>query len=81
MVDNQQLRTAPDGRLPGGRLARLGAEHYLRGVADTAVLLKKAAMKFANSAFGREHNLRGVNAKVVKSEQISIGNLICRYKP
>ena len=40
-----------------------------------------AAMKFANSEFGREHNLRGVNAKVVKSEQISIGNLICRYKP
>ena len=36
-----------------------------------------AAMKFANSEFGREHNLRGVNAKVVKSGQIKNGDLIC----
>ena len=35
------------------------------------------AMKFANSEFGREHNLRGVNAKVVKSGQIKNGDPIC----
>lgn len=34
------------------------------------------AMKFANSDFGRKHNLRGVNAKVVKSGKIKAGDQI-----
>lgn len=34
------------------------------------------AMKFANSDFGRTHNLRGVNAKVVKSGGVAAGDNI-----
>lgn len=34
------------------------------------------AMKFANSEFGRSHNLRGVNAKVVHGGKISTGDSI-----
>lgn len=34
------------------------------------------AMKFANSDFGRRHNLRGINAKVVSSGAVSVGDLI-----
>lgn len=34
------------------------------------------AMKFANSDFGRSHSLRGVNAKVIQSGNISTGDLI-----
>lgn len=34
------------------------------------------AMKFANSDFGRSHNLRGINAKVVISGEISKGNTV-----
>ncbi len=34
------------------------------------------AMKFANSDFGRSHNLRGVNAKVVTSGDVAVGNSI-----
>lgn len=31
------------------------------------------AMKFANSEFGREHHLRGINAKVVAGGDIAVG--------
>ncbi len=34
------------------------------------------AMKFANSDFGRQHNLRGVNAKVIKTGEITVGDTI-----
>ncbi len=34
------------------------------------------AMKFANSDFGRSHNLRGVNAKVIKAGVVARGDLI-----
>ncbi len=34
------------------------------------------AMKYANSAFGRQHNLRGINARVITSGQISSGREI-----
>ncbi len=34
------------------------------------------AMKFANSEFGRTHNLRGVNAKVIESGTITTGDVI-----
>ena len=32
------------------------------------------AMQFANSAFGRLHNLRGINAKVVAGGEIAVGD-------
>jgi hypothetical protein len=34
------------------------------------------AMKFANSEFGRRHNLRGINAKVVRSGTILAGDTV-----
>lgn len=34
------------------------------------------AMKFANSDFGRRHNLRGINAKVVVPGRIAVGDSI-----
>lgn len=34
------------------------------------------AMKFANSDFGRSHNLRGVNAKVVMAGDVRVGDSI-----
>ncbi len=34
------------------------------------------AMKFANSEFGRSHNLRGINARVISSGKISIADEI-----
>ena len=38
------------------------------------------AMRYANSEFGRKHNLRGINAKVVKSGSIATGNMIRRFE-
>ena len=35
-----------------------------------------AAMKFANSDFGREHNLRGVNARVIRSGTFRTGDVV-----
>ena len=35
-------------------------------------------MKFVNSDFGRRHNLRGINAKVVRGGAISVGDIIER---
>lgn len=37
------------------------------------------AMKFANSDFGREHNLRGVNARVVTGGQIAAGETVTKF--
>lgn len=34
------------------------------------------AMKFANSEFGRTHNLRGVNAKVITTGDLSLGDRV-----
>ncbi len=34
------------------------------------------AMKFANSEFGRKHSLRGINAKVIASGDIQVGDAI-----
>lgn len=36
------------------------------------------AMKFANSDFGRRHNLRGINAKVICGGSIAVGDIIER---
>ena len=38
------------------------------------------AMEFANSAFGRRHNLRGINAKVLKSGGLAIGDSIRKFE-
>jgi hypothetical protein len=35
------------------------------------------AMKFANSDFGRRHNLRGVNAKVITAGDVTVGDTCC----
>ena len=34
------------------------------------------AMKFANSDFGRRHNLRGVNAKVIQTGDVAVGDTV-----
>ena len=34
------------------------------------------AMRYANSEFGRSHNLRGVNAKVLKAGDVKVGDKI-----
>lgn len=34
------------------------------------------AMKFANSEFGRKHNLRGINAKVISGGLVAVGDSI-----
>jgi hypothetical protein len=34
------------------------------------------AMKFANSEFGREHHLRGINARVIFSGEVAVGDEI-----
>lgn len=34
------------------------------------------AMKFANSELGRRHNLRGINARVVKDGDVSTGDVV-----
>ncbi len=36
------------------------------------------AMKYANSEFGRDHNLRGINAKVIKGGHIAVSDTITR---
>ncbi len=38
------------------------------------------AMKYANSEFGRKHNLRGVNAKIIQSGQIKNDDRITRFE-
>jgi len=35
-----------------------------------------AAMKFVNSAVGREHNLRGINTKVVQGGMVRVGDVV-----
>jgi MOSC domain-containing protein YiiM len=39
------------------------------------------AMKFANSDFGRRHNLRGINARVVSSGALAVGDTISVFSP
>ncbi|HMP65526.1 MAG TPA: hypothetical protein PKD11_08060 [Pyrinomonadaceae bacterium] len=39
------------------------------------------AMKFANSEFGREHHLRGINAKVVAGGHIAVGSSLIVSRP
>jgi MOSC domain-containing protein YiiM len=36
------------------------------------------AMEYANSEFGRRHNLRGVNARVIEGGEIAVGDAVSR---
>jgi MOSC domain-containing protein YiiM len=38
------------------------------------------AMKFVNSELGRQHNLRGINARVVSSGVIAVGDIVSVVK-
>ena len=71
------------GNLPVGTLLRVGEHAVLEITKPPHLGCKKFverfgidAMEFANSEFGREHNLRGVNARVVEGGEIAVGNAI-----
>lgn len=73
------LDLSPDNLPPGTRLA-IG-EAVIEITAIPHLGCKKFverfgidAMKYANSDFGRSHNLRGVNAKVVTSGDVRVGD-------
>jgi hypothetical protein len=38
------------------------------------------AMKFANSDFGREHGLRGVNARIITGGPINVGDIVTKVQ-
>jgi hypothetical protein len=75
------LDLSPDNLPPGTRLAvgfavievtpvpHLGCKKFVERFGLDA-------MKFANSEFGRSHNLRGINAKVVSSGNIVVGDVV-----
>ena len=67
---------------PGTRIA-VGPEAVIEATAPPHLGCKKFverfgidAMNFANSDFGRKHNLRGINAKVIAGGGISIGDSV-----
>jgi hypothetical protein len=71
--------------LPPGTRISIGAEAIIEVTKPPHLGCKKFverfgmdAMEFANSDFGREHNLRGVNARVVQGGQIAVGDVISR---
>ncbi|MDI1240797.1 MAG: MOSC domain-containing protein [bacterium] len=75
------LDLSPDNIPPGTRLSIGDAEIEITAIPHLGC--KKFverfgmdAMKFANSDFGRGHNLRGVNAKVVISGEVAVRNSI-----
>jgi hypothetical protein len=75
------LDLGPDNIPPGTRLCVGSAEIEITpiphlGCRKFVERFGIDAMKFANSEFGRSHNLRGVNAKVVLSGSVSIGDKI-----
>lgn len=75
------LDLSPDNLPPGTRLS-IG-EAVIEITAVPHLGCKKFverfgidAMKFANSDFGRSHNLRGVNAKVITAGDLAVGKVI-----
>lgn len=77
------LDLSPDNIPPGSRLS-IG-EAVIEVTTVPHLGCKKfverfglAAMKFANSDLGRRHNLRGINAKVIRSGHISLGQEIAK---
>ncbi|MEK7856018.1 MAG: MOSC domain-containing protein [Acidobacteriota bacterium] len=80
-----ELDLSPDNLPPGTRLTigtavievtsipHLGCKKFVERFGIEA-------MKFANSEFGRRHNLRGINAKVVTSGLISVGDAVLVHR-
>ncbi|MEO7673221.1 MAG: MOSC domain-containing protein [Pyrinomonadaceae bacterium] len=75
------LDLSPDNLPPGTRLSISSAVIEVTAIPHLGC--KKfverfglEAMKFANSGFGRTHNLRGINAKVVSAGNIAVGDTI-----
>ena len=75
------LDLSPNNVPPGSRLAIGGAEIEITAMSHLGC--KKFvqrfgldAMKFANSDFGRMHNLRGVNAKVITAGDVTTGDSV-----
>ena len=69
--------------LPAGTLLRVGGEAIIEVTKPPHLGCKKFverfgmdAMEFANSDFGRQHNLRGVNARVIEGGEIAVGAVI-----
>ncbi len=80
-----ELDLSPDNLPPGTRLTigtavievtsipHLGCKKFVERFGIEA-------MKFANSEFGRRRNLRGINAKVVTSGLISVGDAVLVHR-
>lgn len=75
------LDLSPDYVPPGTRLSIGDAEIEITSIPHLGC--KKFverfgidAMKYANSDFGRSHNLRGVNARVITSGKITVGDIV-----
>ena len=69
--------------LPAGTLLRVGGEAIIEVTKPPHLGCKKFverfgmdAMEFANSDFGRQHNLRGVNTRVIEGGEIAVGAVI-----
>ena len=74
------------GNLPPGTRIAIGRNAVIEVTKPSHLGCKKfverfglEAMEFANSEFGREHNLRGVNAMVVAGGEIMVGNLVTKW--
>lgn len=77
------LDLSPDNLQPGTRLSIGSAVIEITAIPHLGC--KKFverfgidAMKYANSEFGRGHNLRGVNARVIASGDVSVEDLVKR---
>jgi MOSC domain-containing protein YiiM len=68
--------------LPPGTRLQLGSavieitDQPHRGCAKFAARFGADALRFVNSAVGRELNLRGVNAKVVEAGRVTVGDTV-----
>jgi hypothetical protein len=74
------LDLTPENLPPGTRLALGSAvlevtEQPHLGCGKFVARFGVDAMKFVNSTLGRRYNLRGINAKVVRSGRIQVGDL------
>jgi hypothetical protein len=78
------LDLSPDNLPPGTRLLigssviEVSAAPHL-GCKKFVERFGIEAMKFANSDFGRSHNLRGINAKVITGGEVTTGDTIYKH--